>query len=106
MYVRVATPPSAVAPFSLTVTESGGICAGITATAITPPTGSAIPTGLTTLILWDPSRISGSSSDIATLGTKLGQFVGRPEVHGAVVDLSQVAGIDGSGSAQQQADSN
>ncbi len=104
MYVRVAAPPSASTPFSLTVTESGGVCAGVTPVPFTPPT--VVSTGLTTLILWDPSRIDGSSSDISTLRTKLDQFAGRQEVHGAVVDLSTVTGIDGPGSAQEQADSN
>lgn len=110
MYVRVAGPANPSTPFNLTVTESGGICAGVTATPFTPPAASSIPTGLKTLILWDPTRIAGSANDISTLSAKLGQFASRPEVQGAVIDLSQVSGIDtpaggASQSANGQADS-
>jgi len=106
MYVRVAAPASMTTPFTVSVTEAGGICAGITPLPFTPPAAATLPTGLTTLILWDSTRIAGSAADISSLGTKLGQFATRPEVKAAVVDLSQIPGIDGAGSAEQQADSN
>jgi hypothetical protein len=104
-YVRVAATAN-TSPFTLTVTELGGICAGVTSIPVIPPAASTIPTGLTSLILWDSSRVNGSPADIATLGTKLGQLAARPEVHGAVVDLSQIGGVDGSGSVEAQVDAN
>jgi predicted outer membrane repeat protein len=101
MYVRVAGPSSLSTPFSLTVTETGGICTGVTNVPFTPP--AAPSATFNTLILWDSTRISGSASDVASLTTNVAQFAGRPEVNGAVVDLSGIPGIE---SAQAQADAN
>ena len=103
MYVRVAGPASLSTPFSLTVTETSGICSGVTDMPFTPPPVSSGATNLKTLILWDPSRIEGSQADVTSLSTKLTQFAERPEVAGSVVDLSQISGV---AAAQGQADSN
>jgi hypothetical protein len=102
-YVRVSAPASLSTPFTLTVTETGGVCTGVTAPDFTAPAPSSSATGLTSLLLWDPTRIGGSSADVSTLDGKLSDFAKRQEVSGTVVDLSTFAGIS---SAQTQADAN
>lgn len=103
-YVRVSGPVDSSSPFQVTVTETLGVCGGsspVTAIPATQPV--TIATGLTSLILWDSSRIGGSSSDISTLRGKLSTFAARSEVNGAVIDLSQNSGVE---SSQAQADNN
>ena len=103
MYVRVAGPPSLTTPFTLTVTETGGTCSNVTPVPFTPPSPPASATNLRSLILWDPTRTAGLSSDITNLGPDLSTFAARPEVDGAVINLNTVPGVE---AAQSQADAN
>ncbi|HYO42618.1 MAG TPA: CSLREA domain-containing protein [Candidatus Limnocylindrales bacterium] len=94
-YVRVAGGSGAFDPassFSLHKTQSGDVCQGVLTYADQPlpaPTG----TGVRTVILTDPSRIAGSQTERDALGAKLAALAARPEVAGAVVDVSTIARV-------------
>ncbi|MBV9279667.1 MAG: PxKF domain-containing protein [Chloroflexi bacterium] len=108
-YVRVVGPVDRNNAFQVTITETAGVCGGTSPIRAIPATQpSGIPTGKTSLILWDSSRIAlgtagGLPFNISTLSSKLNTFASRPEVNGAVVDLSGNSGVE---AAEAQADSN
>jgi hypothetical protein len=75
-------------PFTLDIIQLSGQCetvsdAGFSASSITPTAGN-----YETIILWDSSRLSGTSSEISSLQTQLGDFADLPSVNGVVVDVS------------------
>src|SRR5262249_49861078 len=104
LYVRVVGPPGG--RFSLTVSETGGICGGLQ-----PISGSNPPVPTTvngqlprTLILGDSTRISGTAADKSTFQSKVAAFAHRPEVLGQVVDLGNTTQFPRLAAANQQAD--
>ena len=91
-YVRVNGKGSAASdqPFSLSVQLTGNTCAGINPIPGAPLTD--LPTNVKSLVLWDSSRYPAlQAADVATLGTTLDAFKARPEIGGAVVDVSDPA---------------
>jgi hypothetical protein len=107
LYIRVAGP---VGAFTLTVSEAGGVCGGIS-----PVSGNNGPLPTTSvngappqsLILWDstrwdPARAGDSPADVSTLLSKMNAFAGRSDVNGQVIDLSQFPRVV---NANSQADS-
>ena len=108
LYVRVAGPLGA---FTLTVSQTGGVCGGIAAVSGTNeslPTTTVNGASPRTLILWDSSRwdatrAGDSASDVATLQSKMTAFASRTDVNGQVIDLHQFARVV---NANSQADAN
>lgn len=90
-YIRVRGREGAFAadqPFDLTVTQIGGQCNGVDPNLLPAETLSASAGGFKTVILTDLARLPGSPADKAALLARLNAFAARPEVAGAVVDVS------------------
>ena len=77
------------APFRVTIIIEQEICEGVLGAESFGPS-SLVPSagGFETLILWDPSRTSGTVDELSRLQTQLAAFAARPEVRGAIVDVS------------------
>ena len=104
-YVRISGRNGAFSTdgaFRVTVTTGASGCpAGISTIGSAP---ADVPgAGLKTVILTDPSRLAGTAAEKAALAAKLRTFAARPEVAGAVVDLSADARI---AALNAQADAN
>ena len=96
-------------PFQLDVSVLGGECSKPLSPILPSVSGTTLPTsdnggaGYGSLILYDIAHISGSSSDLSTLQTNLTLLANRPEVRGALVDISQDVQVR---NARNQADAN
>lgn len=109
LYIRVVGPYYPDGAFSLDVEVTQGVCAG----ALPVPDGTAAIVGSQptdtdrkTLILTDSARLPGSSGEISAALARLNDLAARPEVAGAVIDLSDTARYPGVAFANGQADAN
>jgi hypothetical protein len=74
--------------YTVNVTKSATSCSSVVPMGTAPQPAAA--GNFKTVILTDPTRIAGSAADKAALATKLATFAARPEVAGAIVDLSKI----------------
>ncbi len=73
-------------PFEVSVTMLSGSCGNVT--AVTEPTTTTPTAGnYQTIILTDMARMAGTTSEKATLATRLATYAARPEVAGVIVDV-------------------
>ena len=83
---------SLASPFTIDVTIQPGLCQNLD-TDLVPGSLTATAGNFQTIILVDPSRMTGSPADINAMFAKLAQLAARPDVQGVVVNVSQDARV-------------
>ena len=83
---------SLASPFTINVSIQPGLCQNLD-TALVPGSLPATAGNFHTIILVDPTRMTGSPADINAMLAKLAQLAARPEVQGVVVNVSQDARV-------------
>ena len=93
-YIRVNGRNGAYSPghsFSLSVHADAGTCTGVsTSTALLVAPGFTIPTGVDSVIVSDPSRMTDDGT-LATMESDLQTFAGEPSVNGAILDVGSIS---------------
>lgn len=105
-YIRVRGRNGAfsqASPYHLTVSVTTSQCSTVGTTSLPASSLQGVGGNYKTLILTDISRMSGSSTDISTMQSKLASFAARSDVGGVVVD---VEGDQRVAAANQLADAN
>ena len=83
---------SLASPFTVNVTIQRGLCQNLDTTLV-PGNLPATSGNYHTIILVDPTRMTGSPAAINAMLAKLAQLAARPEVQGVVVNVSQDARV-------------
>jgi CSLREA domain-containing protein len=89
-YIRVRGRQGAyspAAPFHLEVRMTGNVCGGVSPIMM-PATTIPEANDYKSLILTDLARMAGSAADQTILEARLADLANRPEVAGAIIDLS------------------